>query len=390
MALATLVVAVSCKGKTSKFEVKGTMSNSGAKMIYLEEVPAVAANQRIVIDSAQLDKEGRFILHAEDVESKIYNLRLDQNTYPVAAVINDAPIVTVEAKFNSGTNEFADSYDIKGSASSQQMKDFMIRFNGGLQKIFQLTVKADSLKKAGTPDSLMIPMMEEHRVLAESLKNDFDKAIENSKNPALTLFILGYYQSTERNMSFGLPPIPQEEIEKIIDETAANYPEHQGVASIKAVLDREKQKQAQQAAFTWIGKQAPEIVLPDVNGKEVRLSSFKGKYVLVDFWASWCGPCRKDNPNVVNAFKKFGGKNFTILGVSLDRPGEKDEWLKAIRNDGLTWTHVSDLQWWYSPVVKLYGFDGIPYNVLVDPDGKVIAEKLHGQELEARLGEVLR
>jgi peroxiredoxin len=140
----------------------------------------------------------------------------------------------------------------------------------------------------------------------------------------------------------------------------------------------------------WVGKPAPDFSLPDVNGKEVKLSSFKGKYVLVDFWASWCGPCRAENPNVVNAYSKFRDKNFTVLGVSLDRPGEKNEWLKAIKADHLTWTHVSDLKYWGSSVIPLYGFDGIPYNVLVDTAGVVIAESLRGPALEAKLGEVLK
>lgn len=133
-----------------------------------------------------------------------------------------------------------------------------------------------------------------------------------------------------------------------------------------------------------------EIFLPDVNGKEVRLSSFKGKYVLVDFWASWCKPCRFENPNVVKAFNRFKDKNFTILGVSLDK--EKSDWLQAIQNDGLTWTHVSDLKEWESPVVDLYNFGniGIPFNVLVNPDGKIIAQELRGPALEAKLDEVLK
>jgi peroxiredoxin len=131
--------------------------------------------------------------------------------------------------------------------------------------------------------------------------------------------------------------------------------------------------------------------LPDANGKEVKLSSFKGKYVLVDFWASWCKPCRDENPNVVNAYNKFKGKNFTILGVSLDHPGQKDKWLNAIKTDNLGWTQVSDLKGWESVVVPMYDFGqvGIPYNVLVNPEGIVIAERLQGPALEAKLEEVL-
>jgi thiol-disulfide isomerase/thioredoxin len=114
--------------------------------------------------------------------------------------------------------------------------------------------------------------------------------------------------------------------------------------------------------------------------------------VLVDFWASWCRPCREENPNVVQAYNKFKDKNFAILGVSLDNPGDKDKWLNAVMKDHLAWTHVSDLKGWESVVVPMYDFGtvGIPYNILVDPEGKVIAERLRGRGLEAKLSEVLK
>jgi thiol-disulfide isomerase/thioredoxin len=128
--------------------------------------------------------------------------------------------------------------------------------------------------------------------------------------------------------------------------------------------------------------------MPGLDGKPVSISSFRGKYLLVDFWASWCGPCRGENPNVVAAYNKYKDKNFTILGVSLDQ--DKASWLQAIKKDGLAWNHMSDLKYWNSAAVEAYHFDGIPFNVLIDPNGKIIASSLRGPELDAKLAEVLK
>lgn len=137
-----------------------------------------------------------------------------------------------------------------------------------------------------------------------------------------------------------------------------------------------------------VGKVAPEFALPDTAGVSVSLSDFRGKYVLLDFWASWCPPCRRENPNVVKAFNEYKDKNFTVVGISLDK--DKSKWLKAIADDNLTWTHLSDLKYWDSEIPALYGVRGIPANVLLDPDGVIIAKNITGEDLHKKLEEVIK
>ncbi len=152
------------------------------------------------------------------------------------------------------------------------------------------------------------------------------------------------------------------------------------VAEMRTFIQTEKE--------TGEGQPAPDFVQTDTLGRPVALSSFKGKYVLVDFWASWCGPCRMENPNVVNAYTQYKDKNFTVLGVSLDQ--DKNKWMKAIHDDGLSWTHVSDLRAWQNAVAQQYKIQSIPQNLLIGPDGKIIAKNLRGGVLHAYLKDLLK
>jgi peroxiredoxin len=373
-----MVFLAACENKKDSFTVSGTLKNSPAKVVYIEETN-IATGEKQIKDSSAISDNGKFSMKVDATEEGAYNLRMQNEAAQFATIINDGSKINIEADFSKRY----DFYDVSGSAASKSIQEYLAKINELQREKFNYLVQADSITKNNGDAALAQSLVQKEAEIINQLKTYTQQTVQKAGKAPLALFVLATYQEMARNPNYRMNGFTAEELITFLNEMINKFPQRADLAGIK------KSVEAQIPRSMWVGKQAPEISLPDTDGKEVTLSSFRGKYVLVDFWASWCGPCRRENPNVVDAFNKFRGKNFTILGVSLDRPGQKDNWLRAIKDDNLTWTHISDLKFWQSEVVPLYNVQSIPFNVLVDPQGKVIAENLRGDALGQTLQQLL-
>ena len=259
-------------------------------------------------------------------------------------------------------------YEIEGSTSHKDFDFFIKTFIPLAKQSSSLANTINNTMPGAERDKLMLT----YNNAQDNVQKAIDDFIKDKPRSIVAPFILN------ATYSFNEDIVMLENRFKSLDEKIRN-----------SVAGSQLEQFIAESKIGAVGTQALDFSQPDTTGTPVALSSFRGKYVLVDFWASWCGPCRQENPNVVDNFKKFSPKNFTVLGVSLDRPGQKAKWVEAIKDDGLTWTNISDLQFWNNSAAVLYNIKGIPQNILVDPDGKIVAKNLRGPALEAKLCELL-
>jgi peroxiredoxin len=356
------VIFISCSNKPQNgAEIKGKLSNSAGEKLYLDELTAAAVTPK---DSAIVASDGSFSFTTPIKEISFYRIRLDNNNFALLLLENKDQI-----EFTADAKKFSASYSVKGSENCEKIAEV----NHVLQRNYLL---GDSLKKLyasyqGSPkiDSIGRALDAYYNQVKQGevlyLRNFIDK------NPAsLASLTVIDRLSNETEVDYYV---------KLDKGLYAKYPNSDYVKMFHGRVSEMNK--------LGIGSMAPEISLSTPDGKTVSLSSYKGKVVLVDFWASWCRPCRAENPNVVKAYNAYHAKGFEVLGVSLDK--DKAAWQKAIADDRLSWTHISDLGMWNSSVVKLYNITGIPFSVLLDKEGKIVAKGLRGEELENAIRKLL-
>ena len=374
-AIGIAAVLFSCNAgdDKGKFTLDGEIKGLSDQKIYLEEL-YFSDKQPEVLDTAEI-KDGKFTASALATEEGLFRLRTadEKNVF---LFISDKGKMTFTTDIDKP--EIANRF-FSGSANSSLKK--LMAYTDSISLLISNKERLRSeFLKAGVPetDSTFAAVTNEITALNDNFTKYCFAYADTAKSPVVSLF------------AATMSPVELSKFEAPLVKLTKRFPGHKGIAGALAYVKKQATAAtpAPQKTSAAVGDVAPELTMNDVDDKPFSLSQLRGKYVLVDFWASWCGPCREENPNVVAAYNQFKNKNFTVLGVSLDK--NKQAWITAIKEDKLNWQHISDLKYWSSSAVSLYGFDGIPYNVLVDPQGKIIATNLRESALQNKLAEVLK
>ncbi len=369
---------ISCGGSGS-FTVTGNMDGWANDSIVVQEL---LNNSLHPIKTLNLDKKGHFEFSDTASNPRFLFLQTSDNKYISLLTINGQNITISANKDN-----FEDSYKVSGSEESQLVWELNSEMRKASLELDSLSKIYNARRESEAGPQLDSWIQEKYQELKANQRTFITQFIDEHYESPASLLALSHQLANETILN---PQLDFEYFLKIDEALVQKYPESSLVSTLHVYVEGVKYQQkiaANATQSTAIGAAAPEIEQISPEGKKIKLSDYRGKYVLLDFWAAWCGPCRRENPNLVKAYTNYKNKGFEIFQVSLDKT--HDAWTGAIKADKLDWVHVSDLKYWDSEAAKLYGVKSIPASFLLDPDGNIIAKNLRGPALEEKLNELL-
>jgi thiol-disulfide isomerase/thioredoxin len=380
LAVATMLI-VSCSNNTHV--ISGKLTNSQPET-YLR-LDQVKSNELVTVDSVMLDESGSFSFKRESEDPMFYVLRVHNESF-LTVIIEPGEKLEIVADY--------DSLNIPVSAKGAVGTETMLQYNKALNFTLEKMSALSDIYMQNIENPELEKVMEELNIEAEAIIDEAvvytKKYIDDNLTSLVSLFML--YQQVSPGMHIMHPLNDMDYFIKVDSSLFTLYPNSEPVIALHEQVNEIRARVAEETAGTEsasAGAVAPEIALPSVKGDTIKLSSTRGKIVLLDFWAAWCPPCRKESPYLVAAYDKYNSKGFEIFQVSLDKT--RQDWIKGIEEDKLgRWIHVSDVMYWNSIVVPLYKIESIPFNVLLDREGRIIDSNLRGERLEEVLETLLK
>lgn len=373
-----ITLIASAQNKNAQYQITGKIGNYNppAKIYlqYLNEQNKIISNVSELYGGkfsfsgkVDLPINGWLVLSPNGKAITQNDLQSSPDILPIIIFNEDVEVNSTDSLCNA---------TISGSPTNDDAERFSTGIAHISEKMTALGEKIQEIQQTNPAllmdDEYMAQFRQQYRELGTEISNAYIDFIKNNPNSYMSLMGIIYLYQTDESPNTLIP---------LIEGLGTDIQDHH---QIKQLLNQLEQKR-----LVAIGSVAPDFSQKTPDGQTIKLSEFRGKYLLVDFWASWCRPCRQENPYLVKAYEQFKDKNFEILGVSLDNPGGREAWTNAIKKDGLTWTQVSDLQGWKNAVAVQYGILSIPQNLLLDPNGVIIAKNLKGEELINVLEETL-